>query len=433
VFKPNRAFNSFQNDRQLTIFNTLPYYFLYHLIMPQVFLVLYRLASASEYAALQSLYNQEQSLTRNQLQLHSQNELQPSVVANQRRQPQLQLQSQCSQLIQSSGLISLPRIMDMCAILGDSNAILTGKLCSLVQDISTTIITASHLANGNGKGNGAGTGTDRRAQLQPRSQAQLADGGSLMKEQLSATVSELKIIMSQLSKEVHSLLTSVLYPNGATADADGDGDIDVTESNIKLGGGKPKVIDLGASKFAQARKKEKAEKRISELQGKAQQFAIAQQQLKQSSGSTTTKDDGLLPATVTTQSLAKLLDVSMFIVDIVYSLSCFLQATATTTTNTTPSSNSTGAIGDDGGSTINSSNSSSTSGDTTICLLTESALMTTSSAASVITIASTTKSTSSGKESANNSNDHRPKCVELTEDGVGLVIALQRLYEDVRY
>ena len=204
--------------------------------------------------------------------------------------------------------------MDVLALLGDNNIILSTALLTKLHEIlkMKTIInlninttTNINKINDGKKGNGNINGKD--------------DFNPVFGTQLDKVVAEVEIASRQVYAGLAAILSTLSNDNNKDNDKDKDEEEDKTENNNIKNKNKLKSVDLSDAKNSKDRRIEeklKTEKRILELQSTAKNSNNLKNQ------------KSLQLFNISDKIIDQYVDLVLYLVDIVYSFSVFLQSAA---------------------------------------------------------------------------------------------------------
>lgn len=212
-----------------------------------------------------------------------------------------------------TSILKLPHIMDILALLGDNNLILSTALLTKVHDVLT--IKTNVNSNNN-------TGNDKINELKDVNGKGRNEGmyecNIIFGTQLQRVVEEVEVASKQVYKSLSSILSSLTNEKTDDDNNKKDNNNDIKNKN------KFKSVDLSESKNLKERnddEKLKIEKRILDIQSNAKNSTNLKNQKNVELGN------------ISDKIIDQYVDLVLYLVDIVYSFSVFLQSSVLSDTN----------------------------------------------------------------------------------------------------
>lgn len=212
-----------------------------------------------------------------------------------------------------TSILKLPHIMDVLALLGDNNLILSTALLTKLHDMLTikTIVNSNH-----------NTGNNKINELKDINGKERKEGmyecNIIFGTQLQRVVEEVDIASKQVYKNLSSILSSLSNEKLDDDNNKKDDNNDIKNKN------KFKSVDLSESKNLKERnndEKLKIEKRILDIQSNAKNSNNIKNQKNIELGN------------ISDKIIDQYVDLVLYLVDIVYSFSVFLQSSVLSVTN----------------------------------------------------------------------------------------------------
>ena len=212
-------------------------------------------------------------------------------------------------------ILKLPHVMDILALLGDNNLILSTALLTKLHEI-ITIKTNANLDNNTGN-NEINLVKEINGKEKKEGKEGMYECNIIFGTQLQRVVEEVEIASKQVYKSLSTILTS-LTNEKFNEDKEDNNSNDIKNKN------KFKSVDLSDSKNLKERnndEKLKTEKRILDIQSTAKNNNNIKNQKNAELGN------------ISDKIIDQYVDLLLYLVDIVYSFSVFLQSAALSVTN----------------------------------------------------------------------------------------------------